>query len=353
MMPVALKMIDKYGIYDFQDARKTHKGKIGFLGGLVIFSSFYISYGISFPSGYARPDFSHNLVMSLFAIFILGFADDFLNYNSYRKFIVQFFVSSIFIFKSELVIDFNQVISIIPDNNNINFILTIISISAIINSINLIDGSDGVAGTIGIFTSAFFSIIFIANNDLYFSSLSLSLTGSLIGFLYYNKPNAKIYMGDSGSTFIGMILSIFLLRFLNNGTMLFNNINNLNLKIAFGLLSLPILDMARVMITRITKRNNPFSGDRNHVHHILADAGITKYYIIYFIISLNFFNLSLAFNNAQNLLFYICTVSFFYSMLIIAIKAYRASRIESINKYSINKKNIITQINQKAEQIHN
>lgn len=352
-MPVAFKMINKYGIYDFQDARKTHTGKIGFLGGLVIFSSFYISYGISFPSGYARPDFSHNLVMSLFAIFILGFADDFLNYNSYRKFIVQFFVSSIFIFKSELIIDFNHVISIIPDNYYINFILTIITISAIINSINLIDGSDGVAATIGILTSIFFSIIFIANNDLYFASLSLSLTGSLIGFLYYNKPNAKIYLGDSGSTFVGMILSIFILRFLNNGTMLFNNVNNLNFKIAFGLLSLPILDMARVMITRITKRNNPFSGDRNHVHHILADGGISKYYIIYFNISVICFNLSLAFNNAQNPLFYLCTISFFYSILIIGIKAYRSSRINSTNKYSINKKNIITQINQKAEQIHN
>ncbi len=135
-MPAAFKMIDKFGIYDFQDARKTQTGKIGFLGGLVIFSSFYISYGISFPSGHARPDFSHNLVMSLFAIFILGFADDFLNYNSNRKFIIQFFVSSIFIFKSELIIDFNQVISIIPNNYYINFILTIITISAIINSIN-------------------------------------------------------------------------------------------------------------------------------------------------------------------------------------------------------------------------
>ena len=352
-MPVAFKMIEKYGIYDFQDARKTHTVKIGFLGGLVIFTSFYLSYGIIFPSGYARPEFSHNLVMSLFAIFILGFADDFLNFNSNRKFFVQFFISTIFIFKSELVINFNEVLYIIPDDYYINFILTIISINVIINSINLIDGSDGVASSIGILASAFFSMIFIANNDMYFATLSLSLSGSLIGFLYYNKPNAKIYLGDSGSTFIGMILSIFMLRFLNNGSLLFNNDNHLYLKVAFGLLSMPILDMIRVMITRISKRTNPFSGDRNHIHHILADAGITKYYIIYFIISLNFFNLSLAFNNAQNLLFYICTIIFFYCMLIIAIKAYRASHIKTINKYSINKKNIITQINQKAEQIHN
>ncbi len=352
-MPVAFKMIDKYGIYDFQDARKTHTGKIGFLGGLVIFSSFYLSYGISFPSGYARPDFSHNLVMSLFAIFILGFADDFLNFNSNKKFIVQFFVSTIFMFKSELVIDFNQVISIIPDNYFINFILTIITISIIINSINLIDGSDGVAASIGILASAFFSILFITNNDVYFATLSLSLTGSLIGFLYYNKPNAKIYMGDSGSTFIGMILSIFMLRFLNNGTLLFNNINHLYLKVAFGLLSLPILDMIRVMVTRILKRTNPFSGDRNHLHHILADAGISKQFVIYFIISLNLFNLSLSFNDAQNLLFYVCTISFFYSLLIIGIKTYRTSRIDSVNKYSIHREHINTQIDQKAEQIHN
>lgn len=352
-MPVAFKMIEKYGIYDFQDVRKTHKGKIGFLGGLVIFASFYLSYGISFPSAFVRPDFSHNLVMSLFAIFLLGFADDFLNFNSNKKFGVQFFVSTVFIFKSELIINFNQIISIIPDNLYINFILTIIAISVIINSINLIDGSDGVAASTGILAAAFFSLLFIANNDVYFASLSLSLTGSLIGFLYYNKPNAKIYMGDSGSTFIGMILSIFILRFLNNGTLLFNNVNYLYLKVAFGILSLPILDMLRVMMTRIAKKTNPFSGDRNHLHHILADAGINKYYIIYFITSLNLFNLSLAFNNAQNLFFYISTISLLYTIFVIAIKSYRSSHIDSINKYSINRKNINTQINQKAEQIHN
>lgn len=352
-MPVALKMIKKYGIYDINDIRKTHTGNIGFLGGLVIFTCFYISYGISFPSSFIRPNFSHNLVMSLFAIFILGFADDFLNFNSNKKFIIQFFINIIFVFKSNMVINFNQVINIMPDNYYTNFIITIILISTIINSLNLIDGSDGLAASIGISASAFFSIIFTTNNDFYFASLSLCLTGSLLGFIHYNKPNARIFMGDSGSTFIGMLLSIFILRFLNHGSLLFNNINYLHAKIAIGLLSVPVLDMLRVMMTRISKRKNPFSGDRNHIHHILADAGISKYYIIYLIITLNLFNLSLAFNNAQNLLFYTCTITFFYSMVIIAIKAYWSSRINSINKYSINKEHILTQIKQKIERIHN
>lgn len=352
-MPIVFKIIERFSIYDIQNERKNHIGKIGFLGGLVIFTSFYISYGIAFPSSYYRPDFSHNLMMSLFAIFILGFADDFLNYNSTKKFIVQFFVSSIFIIKSGLVIQFNNVIPFIPDNIVINTLLTMISISVVINAINLIDGADGVATSIGIISGIIFTILFISNNDVYFATLSISLTGSLLGFLYYNKPNAKIYMGDSGSTFIGMILSIFILRFLNNGSLLFINENNLNLKIAIGIISVPILDMLRVMLTRISKGKNPFSGDRNHLHHKLQEIGFNKVYVILLIVSINLFNLSIAFNNAQNFFFYLATISLLYSMMILAINMFRSTISNQLNTYSINRTKIKVELSKNKERIHN
>lgn len=353
MMPVALKIITKYNLYDKQDERKNHKGKIGFLGGLVIFASFYISYGICFPSSLIRPDFSHNLIMSLFAIFLLGFADDFLNYDSNRKFLVQFLVSSIFIFKSGLTINFNQIIPFIPASYALNLILTIIFISVIINSINLIDGADGLAASIGIFTGIVYSVIYLLNKDNYFATLALSLTGSLIGFLYYNKPNAKIFMGDSGSTFLGMLISIFILNFINNGT-IENNYNvHQNVKLCFGIISVPILDMVRVMLTRIFKGKNPFSGDRNHLHHKLEEISLSKLYVIIFIVSINLLNFSISFNYTQNLFFYLSTITIIYSILIITINVFRSTVVNELNSYSINKNKLRTELSNNKERINN
>ena len=353
MMPVALKIITKYNLYDKQDERKNHKGKIGFLGGIVIFASFYISYGICFPSSLIRPDFSHNLIMSLFAIFLLGFADDFLNYDSNKKFLVQFLVSSIFIFKSGLTINFNQIIPFIPASYALNLIFTIIFISIIINSINLIDGADGLAASIGIFTGIVYSVIYFLNKDNYFATLALSLTGSLIGFLYYNKPNAKIFMGDSGSTFLGMLISIFILNFINNGT-IGNNYNvHQNVKLCFGIISVPILDMVRVMFTRIYKGKNPFSGDRNHLHHKLEEIGLSKLYVIIFIVFINLLNFSISFNYTQNLFFYLSTITIIYSILIITINVFRSTVVNELNSYSINKNKLRTELSNNKERIHN
>lgn len=353
MMPVALKIITKYNLYDKQDERKNHKGKIGFLGGIVIFASFYISYGICFPSSLIRPDFSHNLIMSLFAIFLLGFADDFLNYDSNKKFLVQFLVSSIFIFKSGLTINFNQIIPFIPASYALNLIFTIIFISIIINSINLIDGADGLAASIGIFTGIVYSVIYFLNKDNYFATLALSLTGSLIGFLYYNKPNAKIFMGDSGSTFLGMLISIFILNFINNGT-IGNNYNvHQNVKLCFGIISVPILDMVRVMFTRIYKGKNPFSGDRNHLHHKLEEIGLSKLYVIIFIVFINLLNFSISFNYTQNLFFYLSTITIIYSIVIITINVFRSTVVNELNSYSINKNKLRTELSNNKERIHN
>ena len=352
MTPIALKIIDKFNIYELQDERKTHQGKIGFLGGLVIFTSFYFSFGICYPSSFVRPEFSHNLIMSLFAIFILGFADDFLNYNSTKKFLVQFCVSSIFIIKSGLLINFHELLPFIPASPLLNGILTIISISLVINSMNLIDGADGVATSIGIIASLIFSIIFVYNKDFYFATLGISLTGSLIGFLYYNKPNARIYMGDSGSTFIGMLISIFILHFINNGSSLINNTNHINLKISFGVISVPLLDMTRVMLTRIFKGNNPFSGDRTHIHHKLQEIGLSKTYVILFIVVINLLNLSIAFNS-QNLFNYLAFSFLFYGILIIAINIFRSTIVNELNSYSIKRDKLHSEFSKNKEKLHN
>ena len=353
MMPIAFKIIHKYHIYDYQNERKKHKGQIGFLGGLVIFTSFIISYGIWFPTNLIRPDFSHNLVMSLFAIFILGFADDFLSYTSTKKFLFQFCVSSIFVIKSGLIIHFNEIFPLIPSSSNINIILTIVIMSMVINSINLIDGADGVATSIGIAAAFIFSIIFIYNKDFYFATLALSLTGSLIGFFYYNKPNAKIYMGDSGSTFIGMLLSFFMLRLINSGISLYSDVNQLNLKLSFGVVSIPLIDMLRVMFIRIFKGKHPFVGDRTHLHHKLEDIGLSKLYVILFISVINLINVSFVFNVTQNLFFYLVSISLLYSIMLIFIDIFNRYSHNQVHDYTINRNKLNKEMMEKKDRLYN
>jgi cytochrome b561 len=159
-------------------------------------------------------------------------------------------------------------------------------------------------------------------------------------------------MGDSGSTFIGMLLSIFILHFINNGSSLITNANHLNLKISFGIISVPLLDMFRVMFTRIFKGNNPFSGDRNHIHHKLQEIGLSKTYVIFFIVVINLLNLSVAFNS-QNLYNYIAFSFLLYAMILIAINVFKSTIVNELNNYSINRNKIRSELSKNKERIHN
>ena len=347
---ILIKVSRKYSIYDIPVGRKNHLRPISFLGGFGIFSAFYISYGIAFPLEVSKPFYSHTLFMVLFTFLIFGLADDFLNFKANKKFALQFILIGLFLYNSNDIINISQIIGLNKEYKIFNLIFSVLLMNILVNSINLIDGSDGLAASISIIINGFLAYYFISIGDTYHSMLSCSLLGSIIGFMYFNKPPAKIFMGNGGSLFIGMILSILIFNFLNhydnNQIFIFNQ--NLKIKIAFALFSIPALDLIRVMLFRVYKRRNPFIGDSNHIHHKLKAMGYKSKYIVLFIIISQIFIFTLSFVDfyKNGFIFFINSVILSYSMTILII-----SQIQDELKEENNRSNGIKKVEKNFEKL--
>ncbi len=137
-----------------------------------------------------------------------------------------------------------------------------------INALNLIDGMDGLASVIGIVISASVAVIAGLRGNLQVMLLSLALAGGLAGFLVYNLPPAKIFLGDSGSMVIGLVVAFLSLRVSLRGP------TTANAPVLALLLFVPLLDTGLAILRRILKKQNIFCGDRGHLHHQLLDRGL-------------------------------------------------------------------------------
>jgi UDP-N-acetylmuramyl pentapeptide phosphotransferase/UDP-N-acetylglucosamine-1-phosphate transferase len=157
----------------------------------------------------------------------------------------------------------------------ISILFTIFVTVIITNAYNLIDGIDGLAGGLGSIASLVFGIIFLVNCDFQYAILSFTLLGSLLAFLKYNFNPASIFMGDTGSLVIGLILSILSIRLINKGVNIPNDQLYLNKGpfISIVLLSIPLFDTFRVFFIRVFSGYHPLRPDRNHIHHALLDLG--------------------------------------------------------------------------------
>lgn len=155
-------------------------------------------------------------------------------------------------------------------------LLTVFTIVVITNSFNLIDGVDGLAGCLGLVTSSIFGIYFLATSQLMYAVMAFSLVGSLLAFLIYNFSPAKIFMGDTGSLLIGLLNSIFVIKFIAVAA---EPSLGLPLQsapaIGFAILIVPLFDTLRVVAIRIISRRSPFSPDRNHIHHFMLELGMS------------------------------------------------------------------------------
>lgn len=161
----------------------------------------------------------------------------------------------------------------------LSLIFSIIFIVCIMNAFNLIDGIDGNAALNGICISFFFCFFFFVTKLMFFVSICIMLIGILTAFMRFNfSASRKIFMGDTGSLTVGLVISVLALRTLNiqehEFELNFLEYNNIPI-IVFTILLLPILDVIRVIIIRLKLKKRIWEPDRNHIHHLLIDIGFT------------------------------------------------------------------------------
>ncbi|MEE2953713.1 MAG: MraY family glycosyltransferase [Bacteroidota bacterium] len=305
-IPKIMHFSNMFRLYDSVGKRSSHKGSIPIFGGIGIFSGIMISLLF-----FVKFQHIQYILISTLIVFIVGIIDDLLSLSPLRKIFGQILAILLIIYFAELTIQSMYGVwgfLILPSYVSTPF--TIFTVIVIINAYNLIDGVDGLAAGIGILSAITFGALSFFTQDYDMVLVSIALSASLLAFLRFNLNPAKIFMGDTGSLVVGLILAVLAINVINKGfrfeEIIFPNKGPL---LAIGILAIPLFDSLRVFITRVIKGRNPLFADRSHFHHALLDLGYSHKqtaYIIYlgFLINiaLTYFLLDININYSISLL---------------------------------------------------
>lgn len=269
--PVVKSLAEKVGAVDVpKDNRRMHNHPIPRMGGLAIFLGFLLSTLIFVPLSTAM----QGMLLGSVIIVILGIFDDIYALPALPKLVVQIAAALVAVLHGNVI----QVISnpnIFSDNpywvlGAWSIPVSVIWIVAITNAVNLIDGLDGLAVGVATISSLTMLVIAMLVSDSLVALMMAALAGSCIGFLPYNHNPAKIFMGDTGSTFLGFVLATVSIQ----GLFKFYTI--ISFAVPFLMLGLPLFDTCFAILRRLSKGQNPMAPDRSHVHHRLIDMGFSQ-----------------------------------------------------------------------------
>src|ERR1700709_1133815 len=213
-IPVIIQVAKDKKLFDEPDERKVHKAVIPTLGGLGIFAGFIIATLLGGPAGISSE--LQYFAAAAIVVFFLGIKDDILILSASKKFIGQLIAAGILIkFGGVSLNNMHGLLGVYEIPHVASIALSLFTIIVITNSFNLIDGVDGLAGSLGLLTSMVFGVYFLVLGQVMFAVMAFALCGSLVAFLIYNFSPAKIFMGDTGSLLIGLVNSIFVIKFIS------------------------------------------------------------------------------------------------------------------------------------------
>ena len=266
---------------DIPNERKVHGKPMPRLGGLAIFFSFLMGYILYAPESTQML----SVIIGGFIIIIVGIADDIKPLRARYKLLLQIIASSVVVFYGELVLqDINVLGLVLNFGTPVNHIFTILFIVAIMNAINFIDGLDGLAAGVSSIYFLTIGIIALILNKLGGLDIILSfiMLGATLGFLLYNFNPASIFMGDTGSLFLGFIISVIALLGFKTATIT-------SLIIPLLILAVPIFDTILAIFRRLIKGESIGYPDKEHLHHQLLNMKFSPkkiVLIIYFFTAL-------------------------------------------------------------------
>ena len=187
------------------------------------------------------------------------------------KFIFQIIAAKILIDSGLIIDNLHGILGIFELNRIIAQLITIFIIVAIINSINFIDGIDGLASSIILLFIIMFE--FFALSTTPFINLSLILIASIMPMFFFNlKKKNKVFLGDSGSLFLGGIVSTYVIFILSQQYIIKPEFDLHKVLFVLSILIYPIIDITRITVKRIAQKKSPFEADKNHLHHILLKS---------------------------------------------------------------------------------
>lgn len=269
--PVVKSLARRVGAIDVpRDERRMHREPIPRLGGLAIFLGFVLSV-LLFSEITVQ---MRGMLLGSVIIVILGVFDDIYSLPAMPKFIVQIGAAGVAVWHG-------NVVSILSNPNVfspnpywelgwLSVPVTVIWIVAITNAVNFIDGLDGLAVGVSAISSLTLLVIALLVSEGGVALMMGALAGACIGFLPFNLNPAKIFMGDTGATFLGFILAVVSVQGL------FKLYTIISFAVPFLMLGIPIFDITFASLRRLARGQSPMHADRSHVHHRLIDMGLSQ-----------------------------------------------------------------------------
>ncbi|WP_409302911.1 MraY family glycosyltransferase [Peribacillus sp. SCS-155] len=263
--PLVIRLANKVGATDKPNERKVHQKIMPRMGGLAIFISFFIAGLILTPN--------HTTMLPIMAgatlVMLIGVFDDIYELRARTKFLGQVAAALIVIMWGGLQVTFIN----LPFGGELQFgmfsiPITILWIVGITNAINLIDGLDGLAAGVSTIALVTMSVMAIIMGDIFVATTALILTGGALGFLKFNFHPAKIFMGDTGSLFLGYIIAVL-------SILGFKNVTMISLIVPIIILGVPISDTFFAIIRRLVNKQPLAAPDKSHLHHCLVRVGFS------------------------------------------------------------------------------
>ena len=255
--------------------RSSHKLNATRSGGLAMFFTFCVCYGVGKATGLI--DINLYALLCFCLIALIGVGDDLFNLKYREKFFLQVFAGIVLLQSGYTIDSFHGVFGIEEIPYSLSVAVSLFVFIVVVNSLNLIDGIDGLASLLSL------KFFFVIGAILSVSSKEMELVvpavaGALVGFLAYNfNPNKKVFLGDTGSLLLGSVMAFFVFYTLNSSSYIVTDGYMPRPLFVVLLLIYPLADTLRAFVIRVYKKQSPFVADRIHLHHRLLNKGATHW----------------------------------------------------------------------------
>lgn len=266
---IARKVARRVGLVDKPNARKHHSGNIPLVGGVSIYISIWVLFILQ-PNWF--PDFGLYITCISLLLFV-GLLDDRYDLPVRPRIALQAIVAIIMMFSGLHLATFGDIFLGYPIGLGIlGYLITIFAVMCAINAFNMVDGIDGLLGALSCVSFASLGIVFSMHGKHELAQWCICLTIACVPYILLNLGipwgrKFKVFMGDAGSTLIGFTVIWLLIIATQGATAILHPVT------ALWIIAVPLMDMIRVMISRVRRGDSPFKPDREHLHHVLLKCG--------------------------------------------------------------------------------
>jgi UDP-GlcNAc:undecaprenyl-phosphate/decaprenyl-phosphate GlcNAc-1-phosphate transferase len=272
LLRIVIMVSEKYGLFDKPNERKVHKTPIPSMGGVSLMGGVFISLMFSLLRGIDTQLLS--IYGCLFIISVVGLIDDLKDISARARFVIEFAIAAFLIYNGIEIKNWHHLFGTDELPLYLTHALNMFLIVGMINAYNLIDGIDGLAGGLSFISITFVGTLFYRVGLYDYSILAFTLAAALATFMTFNANPAKIFLGDTGSLTLGMLIAVFVIKLWGIGKGYQTSVTQIDYwKIVLTLPAIPVLDALRVAVGRVAKGRSPFSADKTHIHHLLLKLG--------------------------------------------------------------------------------